>query len=37
MLAAQEALRCAVVEGWHSTAVDVPGDVARVEARLKEK
>jgi 3-deoxy-manno-octulosonate cytidylyltransferase (CMP-KDO synthetase) len=30
-------IRCAVVEGWCSTAVDVPGDVARVEARLKER
>ena len=29
-------IRCAVVEGWSSTSVDVPADVARVEARLKE-
>ena len=27
-------IRCAVIEGWTSAAVDVPGDVARVEARL---
>ena len=27
-------IRCAVVEGWTSTPVDVPADVARVEARL---
>lgn len=29
-------IRCAVVEGWRSVAVDVPEDVARVEARLRE-
>jgi 3-deoxy-manno-octulosonate cytidylyltransferase (CMP-KDO synthetase) len=28
-------IRCAVVEGWHSAPVDVPGDVAAVEARLR--
>lgn len=27
-------IRCAVVEGWRSAPVDVPGDVSRVEARL---
>jgi 3-deoxy-manno-octulosonate cytidylyltransferase (CMP-KDO synthetase) len=27
-------IRCAVIEGWTSAAVDVPGDVARVEALL---
>ena len=27
-------IHCAVVEGWRSAAVDVPGDVAVVEARL---
>jgi 3-deoxy-manno-octulosonate cytidylyltransferase (CMP-KDO synthetase) len=27
-------IRCAVIEGWTSAAVDVPGDVAAVEARL---
>jgi len=27
-------IRCAVVEGWQSVAVDVPEDVARVEAQL---
>jgi 3-deoxy-manno-octulosonate cytidylyltransferase (CMP-KDO synthetase) len=27
-------IRCAAIEGWSSTAVDVPADVARVEARL---
>jgi len=31
------AIRCAVVEGWRSAAVDVPADVARVEARLVER
>jgi 3-deoxy-manno-octulosonate cytidylyltransferase (CMP-KDO synthetase) len=25
---------CAIVEGWSSIPVDVPADVARVEARL---
>ena len=29
-------IRCAVVEGWVSSPVDVPSDVARVEARLRE-
>ena len=29
-------IRCAVVEGWRSAAVDVPDDVAAVEARLAE-
>jgi 3-deoxy-manno-octulosonate cytidylyltransferase (CMP-KDO synthetase) len=29
-------IRCAVVEGWRGVAVDVPDDVARVEARLRE-
>jgi 3-deoxy-manno-octulosonate cytidylyltransferase (CMP-KDO synthetase) len=28
-------IRCAIIEGWHSVPVDVPGDVARVEARLR--
>jgi 3-deoxy-manno-octulosonate cytidylyltransferase (CMP-KDO synthetase) len=28
------AIQCAVIEGWTSAAVDVPGDVAAVEARL---
>jgi len=28
-------IRCAVIEGWESVPVDVPADVARVEARLK--
>jgi 3-deoxy-manno-octulosonate cytidylyltransferase (CMP-KDO synthetase) len=28
------AIRCAVIEGWHSMPVDVPEDVARVEAAL---
>jgi 3-deoxy-manno-octulosonate cytidylyltransferase (CMP-KDO synthetase) len=27
-------IRCATVEGWRSVAVDVPGDVALVEAAL---
>jgi 3-deoxy-manno-octulosonate cytidylyltransferase (CMP-KDO synthetase) len=27
-------IRCAVIEGWRGVAVDVPADVARVEARL---
>ena len=27
-------IRCAIIEGWESMAVDVPDDVARVEARL---
>ena len=29
-------IRCATVEGWRSTPVDVPEDVAKVEARLAE-
>lgn len=29
-------IRCAVVEGWRSISVDVPEDVAAVEARLRE-
>jgi 3-deoxy-manno-octulosonate cytidylyltransferase (CMP-KDO synthetase) len=29
-------IRCAVVAGWHSLPVDVPADIARVEARLRE-
>jgi 3-deoxy-manno-octulosonate cytidylyltransferase (CMP-KDO synthetase) len=28
-------IRCAIVEGWVGVAVDVPEDVARVEARLE--
>ena len=31
------AIRCAVVVGWHSVPVDVPEDVARVEAQLAER
>jgi 3-deoxy-manno-octulosonate cytidylyltransferase (CMP-KDO synthetase) len=27
-------IRCALIEGWRSVPVDVPGDVARVEAAL---
>jgi 3-deoxy-manno-octulosonate cytidylyltransferase (CMP-KDO synthetase) len=30
-------IRCAIVSGWRSAAVDVPGDVAAVEARLAER
>lgn len=30
------AIRCAPIEGWRSLPVDVPADVARVEARLAE-
>ncbi|HVN40769.1 MAG TPA: 3-deoxy-manno-octulosonate cytidylyltransferase [Myxococcota bacterium] len=30
-------IRCAIVEGWRSVAVDVPGDVALVEAALRER
>ncbi|HXK24577.1 MAG TPA: 3-deoxy-manno-octulosonate cytidylyltransferase [Myxococcota bacterium] len=30
-------IRCAVVGGWRSVAVDVPGDVALVEAALRER
>ena len=29
-------IRCAAIEGWQSIPVDVPEDVARVEARLAE-
>ena len=29
-------IRCAVIEGWRSLPVDVPGDVPRVEAALRE-
>ena len=29
------AIRCAIIQGWHSVPVDVPEDVARVEARLR--
>jgi 3-deoxy-manno-octulosonate cytidylyltransferase (CMP-KDO synthetase) len=29
-------IQVAVVEGWRSVSVDVPADVARVEARLRE-
>jgi 3-deoxy-manno-octulosonate cytidylyltransferase (CMP-KDO synthetase) len=31
------AIRCAVIDGWTSAAVDVPADVAAVEARLRER
>src|SRR5438876_1020174 len=30
-------IRCAVIEGWTSAAVDVPADVAAVEARLGDR
>jgi 3-deoxy-manno-octulosonate cytidylyltransferase (CMP-KDO synthetase) len=30
-------IRCAVIEGWRSVPVDVPGDVAEVEAILGER
>jgi 3-deoxy-manno-octulosonate cytidylyltransferase (CMP-KDO synthetase) len=30
-------IRCAPVRGWRSVPVDVPEDVARVEARLRER
>jgi 3-deoxy-manno-octulosonate cytidylyltransferase (CMP-KDO synthetase) len=30
-------IRCAVIEGWTSAAVDVPADIAAVEARLAER
>lgn len=30
-------IRCAVVDGWSSTPVDVPEDVARVEALLRSR
>lgn len=29
-------IRCAIVEGWRSAAVDVPTDIGRVEARIAE-
>jgi 3-deoxy-manno-octulosonate cytidylyltransferase (CMP-KDO synthetase) len=29
-------IRCAVIEGWQSISVDVPGDVAIVESALRE-
>lgn len=28
-------IRCAVIENWHSTPVDVPADIGAVEARLR--
>ena len=31
------AIRCAVIAGWHGVPVDVPGDVARVEAELARR
>ena len=31
------AIRCAVIEGWRSVPVDVPADVAKVEAILGER
>jgi 3-deoxy-manno-octulosonate cytidylyltransferase (CMP-KDO synthetase) len=30
-------IRCAVIEGWTSAAVDVPADVASVEARIRAR
>jgi 3-deoxy-manno-octulosonate cytidylyltransferase (CMP-KDO synthetase) len=30
-------IRCAVIEGWTSAAVDVPADIAQVEARIRER
>ena len=30
-------IRCAVIEGWRSVPVDVPGDIARVEAALTQR
>lgn len=30
-------IRCAVIEGWESTPVDVPADVVAVETRLQER
>jgi 3-deoxy-manno-octulosonate cytidylyltransferase (CMP-KDO synthetase) len=30
-------IRCAIVEGWRSAAVDVPTDIGRVEARIAEE
>jgi 3-deoxy-manno-octulosonate cytidylyltransferase (CMP-KDO synthetase) len=29
-------IRCAVIEGWQSTPVDVPADIGAVEARLRQ-
>jgi 3-deoxy-manno-octulosonate cytidylyltransferase (CMP-KDO synthetase) len=29
-------IRCAIIEGWASTPVDVPADIGAVEARLRE-
>jgi 3-deoxy-manno-octulosonate cytidylyltransferase (CMP-KDO synthetase) len=29
-------IRCATLEAWRGISVDVPADVARVEARLRE-
>jgi len=31
------AIRCAVIEGWRSVPVDVPADVAKVEAALARR
>jgi len=31
------AIHCAVIEGWQSVPIDVPGDVDRVEALLRER
>jgi 3-deoxy-manno-octulosonate cytidylyltransferase (CMP-KDO synthetase) len=31
------AIRCAVIEGWQSRPVDVPEDVAAVEAALAQR
>jgi len=30
-------IHCAVIEGWHSVPVDVPQDIERVEAQLRER
>jgi 3-deoxy-manno-octulosonate cytidylyltransferase (CMP-KDO synthetase) len=30
-------IRCAVIEGWTSASVDVPADIAQVEARIRER
>jgi 3-deoxy-manno-octulosonate cytidylyltransferase (CMP-KDO synthetase) len=30
-------IRCAVIDGWQSVPVDVPADVARVEAALARR
>jgi 3-deoxy-manno-octulosonate cytidylyltransferase (CMP-KDO synthetase) len=32
-----ERIRCAVIEGWRSVPVDVPEDIARVEAALAQR